>query len=397
MRIAAPIPCQKSNEVIVIEGILLTVLRLIAAAIVFGLIVIIHEWGHFIVAKLMDVQVNEFSMGMGPKLFQFGKKETKYTLRLFPIGGYCAMEGEDDAGGGEVSLNEVELTNNPRALNNKKVWRRLLIVVAGAAMNLLLGFVLLLGYFGICTLPSDDGNVYYGSTTIAAFADEAVSSQSGLAVGDTILKIDGKRVFSVMDISSLLQDSDDGTFEMTVRRAVDGKDQTVVLPAVNFQRDALEGGGYRLIYDFKVKAIPQTIGSTITQAAKTECSVAVMVWRSLGNIITGKYGLNELSGPIGTVDIIGDVVENAVSQERWQDGLANVLMLIVMLTVNVGIFNLLPIPALDGGRVLFLIWEGITRKPVPPKYEGWVHAIGMVLLLLLIVVVSFSDIFKLFA
>lgn len=371
-------------------------LRLLAALIVFGIVIVIHEWGHFIVAKLMDVQVNEFSMGMGPKLFQFGKKETRYTLRLFPVGGYCAMEGEDDAGGGEVSLSEVAQTDNPRAYNNKRVWRRLLIVVAGAVMNLILGFVLLLGYFGICTLPSESGT-YYAGTTISVLPEDAVSYQSGLRPGDTVLKIDGKRVFSVTDISSLLQDSDDGTFEMTVRRTVDGQAQTVVLPAVNFQRDALENGGYRLIYDFKVNAIPQTIGSTIEQAARTECSVAVMVWRSLGNILTGKYGLNELSGPIGTVDIIGDVVEDAVSQEYWQDGLANILMLVTMLTVNVGIFNLLPFPALDGGRLLFLIWEGITRKPVPPKYEGWVHATGMILLLLLIVVVSFSDIVKLFA
>ncbi len=385
------------NEVITISDILFFVLRIAAALLVFGIIVIIHEWGHFIVAKLMNVQVNEFSMGMGPKLFQFGKKETKYTLRLFPVGGYCAMEGEDEAGGGEISARETTVTDNPRAFGNKKVWRRALIVVAGAAMNLLLGFVLLLGYFGICTLPSENGNTYYAGTTVSILPETAVSYQSGLREGDTLLKIDGKQVFSVMDISSLLQDTDDGIFEMTVRRMIDGKATTQVLPAVQFERRQQENGSYLLIYDFKVNAIPQTIGSTIVQAAKAECSVAVMVWRSLGNLLTGRYGLNELSGPIGTVDIIGDVVENAVQQDYWQDGLANVLMLITMLTVNVGIFNLLPFPALDGGRLLFLFWEGIARKPVPAKYEGWVHAIGLVLLLLLIVVVSFSDVFKLFA
>jgi regulator of sigma E protease len=309
------------------------------------------------------------------------------------------MEGEDAAGGGEVipDSGSVEAAaDNPRAFNNKKVWRRTLIVVAGAAMNLVLGFVLLIGYFGICTRPFDNGNVYYAGTSIAQLPETAASYQSGLRPGDTLLKIDGKRVFTVMDIQSLLQDSDDGTFEMLVRRTVDSKTEEVLLPAVNFQRDALESGGYRLVYDFKVNAIPQTVGSTLSQAAKTECSVAVMVWRSLGNILTGKYGLNELSGPIGTVDVIGDVVADAVEQEHWQDGLANVLMLVVLLTVNVGIFNLLPFPALDGGRLLFLIWEGITRKPVPAKYEGWIHAAGLILLLLLVVIVSFSDVFKLF-
>ena len=158
---------------------------------------------------------------------------------------------------------------------------------------------------------------------------------------------------------------------------------------------AYGANGYILQYDFKVNAIPQTVGSTIVQAAKTECSVAVMVWRSLGGLLTGKYGLNELSGPVGTVDIIGDTVADAIAAEQWQAGLGSVLMLVVLLTVNVGVFNLLPVPALDGGRLLFLIWEGITRKPVPQKYEAIVHAVGLVLLLLLIVIVTFSDIFKL--
>lgn len=377
---------------IVISAFLFLILRLLGAVLVFGLIVVIHEWGHFIVAKLMDVQVNEFAMGMGPKLFGWGKKETKYSVRLLPIGGYCAMEGEDAAGGGEISVEEVAKTDNPRAFNKKKVWRRVLIVVAGAVMNLLLGFALLIGYFGICTRPSDNGKVYYAGTNISYLPETAVSYQSGLREGDALLKIDGKRVFSVMDIQSILQSSADGEFAMTVRR--DG--ETVELPAVKFERQQLENGGYRLIYDFKVNAIPQTVWSTVSQAAKTECSVAISVWRSLGSLLTGEYGLNELSGPVGTVDIIGDVVENAVQQKYWQDGLGNILMLIVLLTVNVGVFNLLPFPALDGGRLLFLAWEGITRKPVPPKYEGWVHAAGMILLFLLIIVVTFSDVRKLF-
>ncbi len=380
----------------VITTILLWIVRLVAALLVFGIIVIIHEWGHFIAAKRLDVQVNEFAMGMGPKLFGWGKGETKYSVRLLPIGGYCAMEGEDEAGSGSVSAQATDVSQNPRAFGNKKVWKRVIIVVAGATMNLLLGFVLLLGYFGICTRPMDNGNVYYAGTTIAELPDTAISYQSGLREGDVLLSIEGGRVFTVMDIQSLLQSGDDESFAMTVRRTVDGKAQTVELPAVTFKREPLQSGGYRLIYDFKVNAIEQTVLSTVTQAAKTEVSIAVMVWRSLGQMLTGRYGLNELSGPIGTVDAIGDVVEDAVQQSYWQDGLANILMLITLLTVNVGVFNLLPFPALDGGRLVFLAWEGITRKPVPPKYEGWIHAAGMVLLLLLIVVVSFSDVFKLF-
>lgn len=378
----------------IITTALLYIVRLLAAVIVFGLIVVIHEWGHFIVAKLTGVQVNEFAIGMGPKLFGWGKRETRYSVRLLPIGGYCAMEGEDAAGGGEVKLGETPAAaDNPRAFYRKKVWQRMLITVAGAAMNLVLGFVLLVAYFGACTLPSNDGKVYYAGTTISWQEEGALSYESGLRAGDTLLTIDGKRVFTVFDIQSLLQDSDDATFLMEVRR--DGA--VVTLPAVTFKREYNEETtGYILQYDFKVNAIPQTIGSTITQAAKTECSVAVMVWRSLGGLLTGKYGLNELSGPVGTVDIIGDTVAGAITAEQWQAGLGSVLMLIVLLTVNVGIFNLLPIPALDGGRLLFLVWEGVTRKPVPQKYEAIVHAVGLVLLVLLIIVVTFSDVIKLF-
>ncbi len=382
---------------IIIATILLTVFRLLAAVLVFGLIVVIHEWGHFIVAKLTGVQVNEFAIGMGPKLFGWGKGETKYSMRLLPIGGYCAMEGEDAAGGGQVNPDTPTVTDNPRAFYRKKVWQRMLITVAGAVMNLVLGFVILLAYFGACTLPSASGETYYPGTAISWQEDNAVSRDSGLQVGDTILRIDNKRVYSVFDIQSLLQDSDDGVFEMLVRRTVEGTEQEVLLPAVQFTRTYNEETGRHILqYDFKVNAIPQTVGSTVVQAARTECSVAVMVWRSLGGILTGRYGLNDLSGPVGTVDIIGDTVAGALQAEQWQIGLGDVLMLIALLTVNVGIFNLLPIPALDGGRLLFLLWEGITRKPVPQKYEAIVHAVGLVLLLLLIVVVTFSDVLKLF-
>ncbi len=380
---------------IIIETILLQILRIAAAVVVFGIIVVIHEGGHFAAAKATGVQVNEFAIGMGPKLFSWGKKETRYTVRLFPVGGFCAMEGEDAAGGGEVNWQQTQIADNPRALNRKKVWQRVVITVAGAVMNLVLGFVLLCVYFGVCTLPSSDGNTYYAGTQISRLEETTPAYQSGLRAGDTVLKIDNKRVFTVMDMQSLLQDSDDAVFSMQVRRQVDGAVTEVTLPAVTFHREYSEElGVYQLNYDFYVNPIKQTLGSTLVQSLKTECSVAVMVWRSLGNLLTGKYGLNELSGPVGTVDIIGDTVAGAVQQEQWQLGLGSVLMLVVLLTVNVGIFNLLPFPALDGGRLLFLAWEGITRKPVPAKYEGLVHGIGFALLLLLIVIVTFSDVWK---
>ena len=372
--------------------------RLLAALVIFGVIVMIHELGHFLAAKAMGVQVNEFAIGFGPKLFQFGKKETKYSIRLFPLGGFCAMEGEDAAGGGEVSLEEQKTAeDNPRSFLNKPVWRRIVITVAGVVMNLVLGFAVLLVYTGVCTRPLDDGNVYYSDTQIAVLPEDSPSYQSGLRPGDRLLKIDGQRLFSSFDIQFLLQSSDDGVFEMTVQRTENGISDVLTLPAVKFERTySEETGRYTLIYDFKVLGIPQTVGSTIREAARLECSMAVAVWRTLKGVFTGQYGLNDLSGPVGTVDAIGDVVENAVQQEYWQDGLGNVLSLVALLTVNVGIFNLLPVPALDGGRLLFLAIEGITRRRVPPKYEGLVHAVGLILLLLLILIVTFNDIVKLF-
>lgn len=388
------------------------IFKILAAIFVFGIIILVHELGHFLMCKLMGVRVNEFAIGMGPKLLSFGKKETAYTLRLFPIGGFCAMEGEDEGAptpsaiggnadraeddGGEPALpdeEEVPAEPDPRAFPNKKVWRRILIVVAGAAMNLVLGYVLLVAYYGIFTVPDASGKARFSSTIIASLPETAVSYQTGLRPGDEIVKIDGKRTVTDSDIVMIMQSDEDGIMDMTVRRAVDGKKKTVLLKGVQFQLEVGENGKNRLIYDFKVLGIEKTVWSTLVQAGKMEYSVATMIWRSLGDLITGKYGINDLSGPVGTMDIIGDAVAGANTSE----GMMTLIMLVVMITVNVGIFNLLPLPALDGGRLIFLLFEGIFRRPVPAKYEGMVHFIGLMLLLLLMVVVTFSDIWKIVA
>ncbi len=393
-------------------GVLMMIFKILAAIFVFGIIILVHELGHFLMCKLMGVRVNEFAIGMGPKLLSFGKKETAYTLRLFPIGGFCAMEGEDEGAptpsaiggnadraeedGGEPALpdeEEAPAEPDPRAFPNKKVWRRILIVVAGAAMNLVLGYVLLVAYYGIFTVPDASGKARFSSTIIASLPETAVSYQTGLRPGDEIVKIDGKRTVTDSDIVMIMQSDEDGIMDMTVRRAVDGKKKTVLLKGVQFQLEVGENGKNRLIYDFKVLGIEKTVWSTLVQAGKMEYSVATMIWRSLGDLITGKYGINDLSGPVGTMDIIGDAVAGANTSE----GMMTLIMLVVMITVNVGIFNLLPLPALDGGRLIFLQFEGIFRRPVPAKYEGMVHFIGLMLLLLLMVVVTFSDIWKIVA
>jgi regulator of sigma E protease len=365
---------------------LITILKILSAIFVFGIIILVHELGHFIAAKLMGVKVNEFAIGMGPKLLNFGKKETKYSLRVLPIGGFCAMEGEDDE------------SSDPRSFGSKKVWQRIIIVIAGVIMNLVLGFLLLVILLSTCLKPDDDGRVMFSSTSIARLPQTASSYKTGLREGDKILSINGKRVVTDQDIAILMQSDEDGIMEIVVGRKVDNKFKKVKLPEVKFEIGTDKNSGRQyLVYDFAVKGINRTPITTVVQAAKMEYSLATMIWRSLGDIVTGKYGLNELSGPVGTVDAIGDAVANVTRQADIRDGLYPLIMMVALITVNVGIFNLLPLPALDGGRLIFLIFEGIFRRPINPKYEGMVHAIGLILLLLLMLVVTFSDISKLIA
>ncbi len=373
-------------------------LKILAALFIFGIIIMVHEWGHFLVAKWMKVRVNEFAIGMGPKLISWGKGETQYSLRLFPIGGFCAMEGEDDgaptpaAMGGNADRSEEEHAGvgagESGSFAEKPVWRRVLIVVAGATMNLVLGFLVLLCTFAFCQKQADNGRVYFNSTTIAELPETSPAYETGLRVGDTVLRVNGKRIATDRDLSMLMQSDEDGVLSMVVRR--DGEKLT--LPAVQFRLATDEETGTRyLIYDFKVQGVERNVWTTVKQAGKMEYSMTVMVWRSLGDLLSGRYGLNDLSGPVGMVDYIGDAVSQAVSLDGWR----TLLTMIALITINVGVFNLLPLPALDGGRLLFLIIEGVTRKKIPAKYEGIVHFIGLLLFFALMIVVTFSDIRKL--
>ena len=367
---------------------MLTVLKILIAILAFGLIIFIHELGHFLVAKWMGIRVNEFSLGMGPRILKFGKKETTYSWRILPIGGYCAMEGEN------------EESNDTRAFGNKAVWRRILVVIAGATMNFLLGFVLLVIALGVCVRPGPgEEQAAFCTTTVAELPETASAYAGGLRPGDTILKVDGASVWTDVDLAVLMQSDSDGVFEMKVRRTVDGTVKDVTLPQVQFDlaTDPATGTRY-LLYGFTVMPEAKTVGTVITRAAKLEGSYTIMIWRSLGQILRGEYGLNELSGPIGTADIMANAAEEAVTEiveSNSFDGLYSFLMIVVLITVNVGLFNLLPLPALDGGRLLFLLFELVARRPVPPKYENAVHVIGFVLLILLSIVIAFSDVFKL--
>jgi len=372
--------------------------------VALNVLVMIHELGHFIVAKLNGVKVNEFAIGMGPRLCKWGKGETIYSIRLFPIGGFCAMEGEDEGAptpaalGGNGDREPVEADEN-RSFAHKKVWQRILIVVAGAAMNLLLGFVLLLVYNGVLTEPQPNyDKVLFPTTTIARLEQDTTAYQSGLRPGDTILEVNGRRILMDTDLTLEMQNDADGILQMVVRRPTENGEEKVTLDAVQFvlQQDEETGRRY-LKYDFSLLGVERGFWNTISFSAKHELSIATIVWRTLVDMVQGDYGLNDLSGPVGTVDIIADAVGDAVSDTRSLEAWRSLVMLMTMITVNLGVFNLLPLPALDGGRLLFLLWEGLTRKPVPQKYEALIHFAGIVLLVMLMLVITYSDITKLFA
>lgn len=350
------------------------IVTLLIAILIFGLIIGIHEFGHFIVAKLNHIQVNEFAIGMGPKLLHFRKGETTYSLRLFPIGGFCSMEGEDQS------------SENPNAFEKKAVWRRMLVVLAGAFMNLVLGFVLIAVL--LCT------STKIPSTVIARFAEttnsagETVtaseSERSGLQVGDKIIAIDGSHILSATDLIYKLQTTETDSYDVTVKR--DGA--RVVVENVKFHNDNTDG-----LLDFAVEGKSKNPVNVVTYAAKDTAATAKLIWMSLVELVSGKYSLQDLSGPVGTVSVIEQA---ASSGENLLERVQSVMNLTIFITVNVGVFNLLPIPGLDGSRFVFLLIEAIRRKPVPKNREAMVHLIGMAALFLLMILVTVQDITRFF-
>lgn len=336
------------------------------AILFFGFIILIHELGHFIWAKKCGVKVNEFAIGMGPAILKKKKGETQYSLRLLPIGGYVSMEGEN------------EESEDPRAFNNTNVWKRIIIIIAGAFHNIILGILILALLLGT-------SNELIGTSNIKEFQSNASSHLTGLEVGDKILKINGRKVFSERDLSFLMGRSKDGVFEMTVKR--NGK--KVVLPAVKFESE--KKGKITIIhYDFIIVGEEPGFFNVLKNSFTQTASIVRMVWLSLFDMITGRYGLSELAGPVGTVQVISNVAQNAAKTGNIYD----LLLIMAFITINIGVANLLPLPALDGGHLFFLLIEAIRRKPINRKKEGLVHAIGFGLLMLLMLLITFNDIVR---
>ena len=304
----------------------------ILTILVFGVIIMLHESGHFLFAKLFHVKVEEFSFGMGPKLWSRIKRGTQYTIRAFPIGGYVAMEGEDDAGSGAVVREKIVSAAEGGPLYEKPAWQRFIIMAAGAVMNVILGFIILIVVTAMSGL--------IGTTTVAVFDEDSVSANY-LQAGDEIIKVNGYNTRFYGDATFQMLRDQDGTIDFTLIR--DGEVMEVTVP---FRTEELSDGITGMHMDFKFLGEPVNFSNTITYAWHWTFSLVKQVWYSVIDVFTGRYGLQAISGPVGTATII--------SQASSQ-GLRSFLLLVAYITINVGVFNLLPLPALDGGRILFVL------------------------------------------
>lgn len=456
--------------------ILITIALIIIGVFLFEFIIFAHEFGHFISAKRSGVQVNEFALGMGPQIFSFTRGETKYSLRLLPIGGYCAMEGED------------EDSDNPRAFNNAKIWKRMIIIVAGAFMNFVVGFLLM--FIVVVQQP------VYESTTVSGFAPYAYTANSGLQAGDEIVDINGFSVWNSKDLQfgiqtlqctnvdpsslevykqdcanaatdvlryiydnekdlygaelsedeendlytvlsdgckkinkseskeesyDLLKSTTDALYEyknLSETVDYDYPEITEKSERVRFTGDVtvirdgervrLEGVQF-LTYlnsdgkneskpsasvDFFVEPIEKNFVTVIQQTVSQTLTMAKTVWQSLIMLVQGRFTFNDLSGPVGITKAVSMVASEGL-KTNFLSAVNNIIFIMALITVNLGVVNMLPFPALDGGRFVFLLIEAIIRRPLPRKIEYVVNGVGLAILLGFIAIVSLKDVWQL--
>lgn len=457
--------------------ILTTIALIIIGILLFEFIIFAHEFGHFITAKKSGVQVNEFALGMGPKLISFQKGETRYSLRLFPIGGFCAMEGEDAN------------SDNPRAFTNAKVWKRMIIIVAGAFMNFVVG--LLLMFIVVVQQP------VFESTIVSGFIPDSFSANCGLQTGDKIVDVNGYGILNSRDLQFAIQtlpceNVDPASLEVYKQDcAIEARNTFVYLRdnakelygaelsdselqelynilsennrAINaassreeaysamkasidklygykdlsasktpeyptiavrderqrFQGDVtVERDGERkklekvqfysyyasdeakeakkasVMIDFYVAPIEKTFGSVLSQTVTQTISMGRSVWQSLVMLVQGRFSINDLSGPVGMTKAVSMVAEEGL-KVNFLSAVNNIIFIMALITVNLGVVNLLPFPALDGGRFVFLVIEAIIRRPLPRKLEYIVNGVGLALLLAFIAIISIKDIWQL--
>lgn len=348
---------------------------LILFVLIFGVVVVSHEFGHFLLAKANGIHVIEFSVGMGPNLFSFQKGDTKYSLKLLPIGGACMFEGED-------GLNEKEDgEDHSGSFLNANVWARISTVVAGPLFNFILGFIVAFIMVNMLVAVRDP--------VATEVVDGGAAQEAGLQPGDRILALNGSKIHLFEEIQLFCMTYRGG--EVTVQYERDGvKGTTTLTPQYD------ESAGYYMVGIMNADFVEMS-GLNSFRYAWYEMRYCVkMTWKSLEMLVQGQVSRQDVAGPVGiAVNVVGKTYETA-KDYGWQSVLLSMLNITLMLTVNLGILNLLPVPALDGGRLVFLLWEAITHRPVPPEKEGIVHFIGLMFFMVLMVFLLFNDLVNIF-
>lgn len=348
---------------------------LILFVLIFGVVVVSHEFGHFLLAKANGIHVIEFSVGMGPNLFSFQKGDTKYSLKLLPVGGACMFEGED-------GLNEKEDgEDHSGSFLNANVWARISTVVAGPLFNFILGFIVAFIMVNMLVAVRDP--------VATEVVDGGAAQEAGLQPGDRILALNGSKIHLFEEIQLFCMTYRGG--EVTVQYERDGvKGTTTLTPQYD------ESAGYYMVGIMNADFVEMS-GLNSFRYAWYEMRYCVkMTWKSLEMLVQGQVSRQDVAGPVGiAVNVVGKTYETA-KDYGWQSVLLSMLNITLMLTVNLGILNLLPVPALDGGRLVFLLWEAITHRPVPPEKEGIVHFIGLMFLMVLMVFLLFNDLVNIF-
>ncbi len=342
------------------------ILYLLLTLLLLSVLVFLHEGGHFLVARLNKITVNEFSIGMGPMIFSYQSKKSgiKYSIRALPIGGFVSMAGEDEA------------SEDPNAFCNKNVWSRISTVLAGPVTNVIVGF---LGMLVLVTLTGPATNI------VAAFLDDATSINYGLQIDDKIVAVEGVKTHTGNEVVYEITYQGDKPLDLTVIR--NGEKlviEDVVFPTV--EENGVTLGNYDMLF-YGISEADRSFSIIISHTFWRTYSTAKMVWDSLADLIGGRFGLDAISGPIGMTELVGSALATG-----WE----SLLYLWVIISVNLGVMNLLPLPALDGGRLMFLLWEAVTRKPVNKTIESYINAAGLLILMVFMLIITFKDIFKLF-
>ncbi len=345
-------------------------LYILIAIFMLGFIVAVHEFGHYIVGRICGIGILEYSIGMGPKLFGFRRKGIDYSLRLIPLGGYCKFEGEDEA------------NPSPTAMNNQPVWKRLITVAAGPLMNFLLAYV-------FCVVLLSGFVIAEYQPRITQIIENTPAAHSALQVGDIVAEVNGSPVsydqsgIEIVRDAIMAADADEGV-HFAVRRGEEMLSVDIVPAKVIDPKTGKSANQIGIAYGGRA----YRIGEAIAGGCGYMVQVTGEMLNVLRNLIFRGEGVNDMMGPVGIISFVSDLV--------YDEKLLAVVNLIFILSLNVGIMNLLPLPALDGGRIIFLIIEWIRGKPVPPEKEGLVHGIGFALLLLLILFITYKDIVRLF-